>query len=350
MKVALNTRSLTSDHKVRGIGFYTQRLLNQFQQLSKTKKNFQLFEFSQQPPVDVDIIHYPAFTLFSSKISFFNSIPTIITVHDLIPLKYPQHFPLGIKARIKWMKQKQSLKKAQAIITDSQVSQQDIIKFTKINADKIHVIYLAADKIFRQINNQQVLKNIKRLYKLPQKFILYVGDMNWNKNIPLLAQTCLDLNYSLVVVGKQAVSEDFDHQHPENKDLISFQNLAQENPQQIIRLGFIPTKDLSAIYNLATCYAQPSHAEGFGLTILEAMACACPVITSKNTSLAEIAEQSAVLIDSKNKKELTSALQNYWQNPSLRQKMSQLGLNQIKKYSWQKTAQQTLEVYEKILV
>ena len=345
MRLALDISSLSSGHKFRGLGFYTKRLLAEL----KLNKKITLLPFTKKPPKNIDLIHYPAFTLFHPQhLLFRNRTPVVITVHDLIPLKYPQHFPPGIKGSLKWQLQKQLLKQAQAIITDSQASQTDIIKFTGIPKSKIKVIYLAADQIFKPLKDKVWLAKIKKRYQLPPKFILYVGDMNWNKNILALVKSCLKLKYPLVVVGKQVLSDIKKPHHPEVKELVLFQQLATTHPETIIRLGFAPTKDLVGIYNLAACYAQPSRAEGFGLPVLEAMACGCPVVTSKATSLSEIAGQAAQLIDPHSQTQLTAALKAYWQSPSLRTKMSRLGLNQVKQFSWQKTATATFKVYEKI--
>ena len=348
MRVALNTSSLKSGHQHRGLGFYTRRLFSELEEITKSKSEIQLIKFDQKQPRKSDIIHYPAFTLFQPQknITFKNKI--IFTVHDLIPLKFPKRFPLGFKAKLAWFIQKNNLKKASTIITDSKASKIDIIRFTKLKPDKIKVIYLAADKIFKPIKNKTWLANIKSRYQLPNKFILYVGDLNYNKNTPLLTQTCLKLNYPLVVVGKQAVSEDFHKNHPETQDLVQFQTLAKNNPKKIIRLGFVPTKDLVGLYNLATCYAQPSLAEGFGLPILEAMACGCPVITSRTSSLREIAGQATLLVNPASSVQLIKALKLMWQKPAIRQKLSKLGLERNKQFSWQKTAKQTYNVYEKI--
>jgi glycosyltransferase involved in cell wall biosynthesis len=347
MKVAFNTSSLTSAHKTRGIGFYTQRLYRALENLSRSAK-LQLIKFDQKIPSQADLVHYPAFTLFHPfpHIPLRSGMPIVFTVHDLIPLKFPRHFPLGLKGRLKWLRQKNRLKKAAAIITDSKASKKDIIKYVGIAEDKITVIHLAADPIFTVVNNQARLDQIKKQYHLPEKFVLYVGDLNWNKNILFLTKACFELNYPLVVIGKQAVSDNYDKHHPENKALVEFQKLAVDHPQKILRLGFIPTNDLVAIYNLAVCLAQPSHAEGFGLPALEAMACGCPVIASQATSLAEIAGSAALLINPNKKQQLTKALQSCWQSQTLRQKLIRVGLKQVQQFSWDKTAQETLKVYQ----
>jgi len=343
MRVALDISSLTSPHKYRGLGFYTKRLADSLEKLQS--KNFKLIKFSKKLPRNFDLVHYPSFTLFHPKLVVPQN--SIFTVHDLIPLKFPQHFPLGLRARLAWFHQKNNLKKAKAIITDSMASQKDINKFTGIKKTSLKVIYLAADTVFKPVKDKYWLKKIKTRYQLPSKFVLYVGDLNYNKNMPLLTKACLELKLPLVVVGQQAMADDYNKRHIETQNLTAFQSLAKQNPDLIIRLGFVPTKDLVAIYNLATCYTQPSLAEGFGLPILEAFQSGCPVITSKNTSTAEIAEKAAILINPRSLKEIKIAIKTYFKNKNLRLKYTKLGLNQVKKFSWEKTTKHTLKVYEK---
>lgn len=330
MKVAINTACLTSASQFRGIGFYVQRLIAELVKNS----SLQLIKFDKKIPLSADLIHYPGFNPFHFSLPLINRLPYVVTVHDLTPIKFPDQFPPGIKGKVRWLIQRLQLRSASAVITDSETSKQDIIKFTHISDAKIHVIYLAPDPVFKP---QKIIKK----FSLPDKFVLYVGDVNYNKNLPLLAKTCLELNYPLVVVGKQAIEKDFDRQHPENQDLVKFQTLVKANPQKIITLGFVKTEDLVAIYNLATVYCQISLTEGFGLPVLEAMACGCPVLTSRAGSLPEICGGADKEFSPEN-------LKRCWQSPALRLKMSQLGLIQAAKFSWAKTAQETVKVYETI--
>ncbi len=330
MKIAINTSSLASASLNRGIGFYTRRLIAQLQ----TNPSLQLIKFEKKIPPGVDLVHYPGFNPFQFSFPLINPLPFLVTIHDLIPLKFPTHFPPGIKGKLKWLIQRRLLLSAAGIITDSRSSQKDIIALTEISPAKVHVIYLAADKIFKP------LKPINK-FSLPNKFVLYVGDVNYNKNLPELIQVCLANNYPLVLVGKQIVEKDYDRRHPENQDLIKVQSLIQANPKKIIPLGFLPIQDLIMLYNLATVYVQPSLAEGFGLPVLEAMACGCPVLTSQVDSLPEICNGADLKFTPAN-------LRRCWQSPALRLKMSQLGLTQAAKFSWAQTAKETIKVYESI--
>jgi len=330
VKIAINTASLVSASRNRGIGFYTSRLIAEL----ATNPSLQLIKFEKKIPPGVDLVHYPGFNPFQFSFPLINTLPFLVTIHDLIPLKFPAHFPPGIKGKLRWLIQRGLLLSSAGIITDSKSSQKDILDLTEVSKEKVHVVYLAADKVFKPI------KPINK-FSLPDKFVLYVGDVNYNKNLPELIQACLANNYPLVLVGKQIVAKNYDHNHPENQALVKVQSLIQANPKKIIALGFVPTQDLVMLYNLATVYVQPSLAEGFGLPVLEAMACGCPVLTSQAGSLPEICQGADIKFSSKN-------LKRCWQSPSLRLKMSKKGITQSAKFSWQKTAQETIKVYESV--
>lgn len=321
MRVNLDTGAVTEQDQNRGIGVYAEEMSRRLPKSVKIVTK------------DPQINHCLVFKLFSRTRQW--TAPTVVTIHDLIPLKYPQAYPLGIKGRIKWWRQRQQLKKTDGIITDSQASKQDIIKFTGIDSNKIFVVYLAADEIFRPV------KAVNK-FGLPDKFVLYVGDLNWNKNVVKLAKLCLKMRYPLVVVGRQAMATDYDYNHPETSELVKFQHLAKKHGRRIIRLGVLSSKDLAAVYNLARVYVQPSRDEGFGLPVLEAMSCGCPVLSSGRGSLPEITGKAALLFNQKNLKQV-------WQDEALRSKLTQLSLVHSKKFSWNKTIKESIKVYEKII-
>jgi glycosyltransferase involved in cell wall biosynthesis len=245
--------------------------------------------------------------------------------------------------------QKYALRRANAIITDSNCSKKDIVKHAGVLPEKISVVYLAAGEEFKIIENLGVKsKEIREKYSMPDKFVLYVGDVTWNKNLVRLVEAVKDINVPLVMVGKALVAEDFDKNNPWNKDLVKVQDLAKED-KTITRLGFVPTEDLAVIYNLATVFAMPSLYEGFGLPILEAMSCGCPVITTKEGSLVEVAGEAALYVDAYSKDSIGKGIQEVFGNSILQKKLMQDGLKRVNEFSWEKTASQTLEVYKKVI-
>ncbi|NMB56466.1 glycosyltransferase family 4 protein [Candidatus Beckwithbacteria bacterium] len=353
MQIVFDLSSTQSGHKFRGIGFYTQRLYDNLKLLAKNDKSFDLVGFTGKVGVimvskNKNLYHFPAFSpfFFSFPLTLVNH--AIITVHDLIPLQYPEKYPVGFKGKLRWQIQKYLLKYVKKIITDSQASKEAIISILGIKEDKIAVVYPAADKIFRKIEDEYLLNEIANKYHLPKFFLLYVGDLNWNKNVVRLAKIAIKNNLTLVVIGKQATNKNIDRSHPWNQELVKFQRLAYKNQNLIKCLGFVPTDDLVGIYNLATCFVYPSIAEGFGLPILEAMQCACPVITSDQSSTKEIAQDAALLINPLSNKKLEETILALVNDEHLRQQLAKQGLEQAKKFSWKKTAQQTLEVYKKV--
>jgi glycosyltransferase involved in cell wall biosynthesis len=149
-------------------------------------------------------------------------------------------------------------------------------------------------------------------------------------------------------VGKQAIQENFDKKHVENRPLVQ---LIEEygNDPLVRRLGFVLNDDLVAIYNLAAVYCQPSFYEGFGLPVLEAMACGCPVVAANTGSLPEICGNAAIMVNPNDIKSIAGGLREVVENEDLRRDLIKKGLNQVKKFSWEKTAEETIRVYERVL-
>lgn len=325
MRIKLDTGRLTVQDDQRGIGVYAQELSR------RLPRAVEVVDHGQQ------LTHHLVFKIFSPQPL---APASVVTVHDLIPLKYPQAYPPGIRGRLKWWLNRRYLRQAAGVITDSLASKQDIIHFTAAPAEKVHVIYLAAAEIFKP-GKADLPAQAGNKYKLPKKFALYVGDLNWNKNVVALTKMCLKLSYPLAIVGRQAAEESVPV-HPETRELIKFLRLAKKYPKEIIRLGAVPGEDLAEIYNLATVYVQASRDEGFGLPALEALSCGCPVLSSGKGSLPEITGKAALPFNRKN-------LKLVWQDEALRRQLSQAGLNQAKKFSWKRTVRETVKVYEKII-
>lgn len=349
MKIAVDVSPLTDDsaisHRVRGIGSYIENLKKSLVQFFP---NDQYIFFSRgQSLKNIDIIHYPYFEPFFLTLPLRKRYKTVVTVHDLTPFVFPKEFPYGYRGFLKWLVQKFSLKKADAVITDSECSRQDVIRIAKIPKEKVFTVYLAAEKEFKVIKDNAKFLQIKKKYNLPEKFALYVGDVTWNKNLPCLIKAIKKTNVPLVMVGKALLQKEFDKDNLWNKDLITVQNLIK-NDKQITCLGFISTENLVLLYNMATAFVMPSLYEGFGLPILEAMQCGCPVIATKEGSLKEIAGDAAFFVDAYNIESIASGIEQVIKDKGLQRELSEKGLIQAKKFSWEETARKTMQVYKKI--
>lgn len=354
MKVAIDVSPLKTAHQFRGIGAYTKHLVKALQTVKRADFEAVLVE-EREILKDCDLIHYPYFDLFFMTLPLMRKKKTVVTIHDTTPLVFPEHYPPGIKGKLKFGAQKLALRTVSGVITDSKNSKKDIVKYLDYPKEKIHIIYLAAADIFKPITDHRSLVTVKQKYHLPNRFVLYVGDVNYNKNILGLVKACKSIKVPLVIVGKQAAQKEFDRTHPENQDLVWLQEKAKEklpitdHRSLVTLLGFVPDKDLVALYNLATVYCQPSFYEGFGLPVLEAMACGTPVVTSKKASLPEIAGKAAVFIDPYDINDITNGLIVAIDDGDLREDLIARGLKQAKKFSWEKVANETYKVYQEII-
>lgn len=353
MKIAIDVSPLegkfSMQHRVRGTGFYLKNLRNSLTKYFN-KDEYTFFTRGEKIPKKVDLVHYPYFEPFFLTLPFLSSYPFIVTVHDLTPLVFRDNFPVGLKGKIKWNLQVKRLKKARRIITDSNSSKNDIAKLTGIEKERIDVVYLASGENFKNKKlSTQKINQLRDKYSLPEKFALYVGDVTWNKNLPRLIEGAVMAKVPLVLAGKTLVEKNFDKSNPWNQDLLKTQKLSDENKRIVKRLGFVDDDDLADLYNLATLFAMPSLYEGFGLPILEAMSCGCPVITSKEGSVSEVAGDSAYFINPYDVNEISEGLKKVFNDKKLQIELSKKGLDQAKKFSWKKTAEKTNESYRRAL-
>jgi glycosyltransferase involved in cell wall biosynthesis len=354
MKIAINILPLKTGHKNRGIGLYTSNLIENLKKDPRVKVQ----EFVNIKEVEnVDLVHYPYFDFFFHTIPLRKKFKTIITIHDVIPLLFPQHHPSGVKGKINLFLQKLALKDCKNIITDSEVSKNDIARFLKIKKDKISVVHLAASENFHSQSDTKLIY-IKRKYKLPERFLLYVGDANWIKNLPFLIEGFNNIrkeadfvNLKLVLVGGVFLKNVEQINHPELESLKKINKMIKDYSIQefVIKPGDLDLEELISFYNLATIYIQPSLYEGFGLPLLEAFSCGTPVLSSTGGSLKEVGGQAAVYFEPNNLSQFSELLKEILTNKSLRERLSKLGLEQSRKFSWQKVADETKMVYSKVL-
>jgi glycosyltransferase involved in cell wall biosynthesis len=335
LKVAIDSGPLGSGDSVRGIGVYTKELIKAFgKQHNKKVKVF---------PVDpnkvnlsgYDIVHFTSFKPFSISLPFFKPKDTkfVITIYDLIPFIYPRHYPPGVRGSLNFLINSYLIRKnVDAIITISETSKKDICRFLGINPQKVYVIYLAPRPVFREMENGNWKKEAMKRYGIPDRFALYVGDVNYNKNIPVLLEASRLAKIPLIICGKQASEiEKLNLNHAELKHL---KNLDWTG---VLRLGFVSDKDLVSIYNLASVYIQPSLYEGFGLPVLEAVSCGTPLVAAKTQALVEILGDGVDYVDPHDPKAIAKSILN----PNRNVKLPRI-------YSWDKMAKETLKLYEEI--
>lgn len=352
MHIAIDKTPLQTGHSVRGVGQYTKLLIESLQKY-ETQHSFSFFVRGEKVPKNADIVHYPYFEPFFLTLPLIKALPTVVTVHDLIPLEYPENFPKGIKGFVKWQIQKWSIQGVRLIITDSYASKQSILRLIKIPEKNIHVVPLAASPSFTHVGDMKLLMRVKKKFSLPDQFFLYVGDVNWNKNILGLVSAFIRLRAhqaltngktaKLVLVGKAFHESSL----PELRKLQSA--IAQNNLENtVVMLGYVSDSELSAVYRLSTASVQPSFAEGFGFPVLEAMACGAPVVCAKGSSLDEIAGPSIRVHPSdtddiargmKEALELTNAQRKHLVDKQLAWQAT---------YSWRRVGRETVKAYEAV--
>lgn len=262
----------------------------------------------------------------------------VTTVHDIIVYLFPSSvhpkIASAVKERLNLVKQESSV-----ILADSKATKEDLVKFLEIPEEKIEVVYLAPSEDFKPQDDEKINFVLSK-YKIKKPYILSVSTQEPRKNIQKLIDAYKKINsdfpkVNLVLVGKRGWGQALEIQG--------------EGEGKIVETGFVPQEDLPALYCGARVFAYPSLYEGFGLPVIEAMACGTPVITSNNSSMVEIAKDVAILIDPRSEGQLAKALKlilgldlkNY-------QTMVRESMKRAKEYSWTKTAKQTLKIYERL--
>ena len=288
----------------------------------------------------LDIYHAPA-----NVIPYTYTGDSVITVHDLAIYKYPSWFPKGQEFSTKILCPK-SINKAKRIIAVSESTKRSVINLFKMPANKISVIYegFFKDKIPSKVEEKRILDR----YKIDsEKYILYVGTIEPRKNIVNIIRAFDLLNkrrgrkfkdYRLVIAGGKGWKYEDVFKAIKNSPY----------SHRIKYLNYIPHKDKLALINRAECFVFPSLWEGFGLPVLEAMSLGTPVVSSNVSSLPEVAGKAAQLVNPRQVSEISKALNDVLSKATLRNKMRKTGLEQAKKFSWDKCAKETLKVYREV--
>ncbi|MDO9028428.1 MAG: glycosyltransferase family 1 protein [Candidatus Roizmanbacteria bacterium] len=325
---------------VRGIGRYLQIL----------KENFPEWTFTNQLTINnlqLAIFLNPFFNFLQKPLTIRRiAKKQIAVIHDLIPLKYPSHFPAGVRGNINIFLNKLALKKYDLIITDSNTSKQDIINILKINGEKIKVICPCLPKKFVEAGKKKLGMEARfSLPNLSSSFCLYVGDATWNKNLVNIAKAIKIADVNCVFVGKvfQSRSEDIRFERlgippkgegshwSEKRGIERLDNLWQKELKEFFELakddkrfifaGFISDVELFKLYEQAYINLLLSSAEGFGFSYLEAANFSCPSLLSDIPVLKEISNNQALFADPKNPHDMADKILEIYFNQNLKNQL-----------------------------
>ena len=283
-------------------------------------------------------------TLYHSPYYLMPYVPgvsAVFTCHDLIPLRYPQYFSAAQRL-IYRLAHILALKAASMTIAVSRATRADLMRCFRPVPQRVVVIPEAADAHFAPQLPERI--NALRIkYALPEQYVLYFGSNKPHKNIVGLVKACKILNIKHQISNvKLVVAGHWDERYPEAMRIVEESDLRD----QVVFLGPVDEADLPALYSGAVLFAFPTLCEGFGLPVLEAMACGTPVVCSSISSLPEVAGDAALLVNPLEIDELAQAIGQLWSDEELRKDMRARGLAQAARFSWEQTARETLTVYE----
>jgi glycosyltransferase involved in cell wall biosynthesis len=282
----------------------------------------------------LDLLHLPAFTVPPLA-----PCPLVVTVHDLAYLTHPE---CCREETVSYLSRRvpPALKKAAAVFTPSIFVKEEIIRHFALSPAKIHPIPHGVSPEFKVLPAEAVAKTRKEL-GLPERFFLFVGTIEPRKNVRRLIEAfgravAQGLDCFLVLAGAKGWKCEEIYRLP--------QQLGIE--RWVLFLGYAPDDLLPALYNAATAFVYPSLYEGFGLPVLEAMACGTPVIASNTSSLPEVVGEAGMLVNPLDTGELASAMLFLVLNPEVKQDLARRGIERAARFSWERTARETLKVYE----
>ena len=269
----------------------------------------------------------------------------VVTIHDMTLHAYPE----TVKKKTLWFLRqtlKQSIKRADHIITDSEFSKKEILKYYDVSDSKISVVYCGGDfERFQPLKNYEFLDSTKKKYHIPGEYFLYLGTLEPRKNLVRLIQAYAqllkekqDVPYLVLAGGKGWMYEEIFHTVTE---------LGLE--EKIIFTGYVNDDDVPVLMSSAFAFCFPSLYEGFGMPVLEAMACGTPVLTSANSPMEEFAGDTVVLVDALKIDSIKNGLLQLIISKEFRESISQRGLLKAKEYTWEKAGKQLMQVYQDVV-
>lgn len=271
-------------------------------------------------------------------------VPIVVSVHDVSFLEHPEYFTRARALQLR-VTVARTVRSAVRIITGTEFARDSIMRAYGLSQDRISVIPDAANPFFRAANRAQAVRGVEERFRIRAPFVLSVGDLQPRKNhiglihaFGRLLTQYPELPHHLVLAGK-------DTWHGERVHEAARQSGVAD---RIHFPGFVSDNDLLQLYNACDCFAFPSLYEGFGLPVLEAMACGRAVVCSDTSSIPEVAGNAALLFNPAHDRDITAALSKVLLNPDLRARLERMGQAQAAHFTWSKTAEATLGLYREV--
>lgn len=288
---------------------------------------------------DLDICHFT-----NNVAPLWTPLPSIITIHDMTLWLFPEHH---YRRRLFAIRPFVPLaaRHAKAIITVSHSAKDDIVRVLGVPAEKVHVIYEAPASCFRPLSADIARNHVRRHCSVPERFILYVGTIEPRKNLVRLLEAFAglyragEISHHLIFVGQRGWKDD--------DVFATVQRL--EIDEAVHFTGHVPIRVLVALYNLADALVFPSLYEGFGLPVVEAMACGTPVITSATGSLGEVAGDAAEFVEPAEVASIAAGIRTVLTSEARRRELGKRGLAHVRRFDWKNTARETRDVYSQVM-
>lgn len=283
-----------------------------------------------------DVFHAPHYVLPPLV-----TCPSVVTIHDCIHLMFPQYLPNRLAYTYARTFMWTATHRAAHVLTVSEASKRDILRFFRIPPDKITVAYNAIDERFDTAPADEDIARVQQRFQLNDPFILYVGNIRPHKNLERLIEAFALVRTGSLANTKLLIIGDEISKYPTLRRAVHRGKLHKH----VRFLGFVGRDTLAALYRLATVFAFPSLYEGFGLPPLEAMASGTPVVTSNVSSLPEVVGDAAILVDPREATAIAHGLRRALLDPALREQMRLRGLARAQHYSWARTTETILRIY-----
>jgi len=291
----------------------------------------------------LDLFHAPDFVLPPV-----GRTPALVTVHDLSFLRLPECFVPGFAGYLRSAVSR-AVRRARCIVADSESTRRDLIDLMEVDEARVTVIYPGVEARFQPVLDRSVLDRVRDDYGLPSRFVLGLGTLQPRKNFVALIQAFQRVLHAeaastqtpdlqLVLAGEKGWMYD--------EIPLAVRKAGIEDRVRFV--GFVADNDLPALYSLASVFAFPSLYEGFGLPVLEAMACGVPVVAADNSSLPEVVEEAGLLVNARDTEGLAHAISRLLRERSLREQLIAAGHKQAQRFAWGRAARQLLALYEQI--